>query len=236
MRESHAAQHIGRFCELDILVPDNLYAVAPRVPKIEKRSRQGLDAGIDQCFASGLFVIDDKPKMTSIVGGLCTALLQRNELVAQIDERHVIALAAKLEIEQPAIESQSRLDVTDLERDMIETDDARFGCFRHRALQHRTFASLCSSVAVGPVCAEKRQEQRERFEKLRRLVAELALRVAHRLIVGAPLELALERFRSELAVLETGVSGLYVRLAAQHRHLRVRVAEAQEWRAPGSRR
>src|ERR1700730_9248348 len=100
MRESHTAQHVRRFSKLDILVCDDLYPVAPRVSKVEKRSGQGLDGRVDQCLASGLFVIDYKSKMTSIVGGLGTALLQRNELVSQVDERHGIAFAAKLKIEQ----------------------------------------------------------------------------------------------------------------------------------------
>src|SRR5437868_10280211 len=84
------------------------------------------------------------------------------------------------------------------------------------------------SVAVGTVAPGKRQEQRERFEKLRHLVANMALGVAHGSIVGGSIELTLERFRRELAVLEPGVSGLHVRLVAQHRHLRVRIAKAQE--------
>src|ERR1700682_1497545 len=75
--------------------------------------------------------------MTSIVGGLCTAFLERNELVSQIDERHGSAFASKFKIEQPTVESQSRFDVTDLESDMIETDDTRLCCFRHGALQHQ---------------------------------------------------------------------------------------------------
>ena len=58
MRESHAAQHMRCFSELDILVPYNLYAVAPWVEKVEKRSRQGLDACVDQCLASGLLAIN----------------------------------------------------------------------------------------------------------------------------------------------------------------------------------
>src|ERR1700676_2388083 len=146
MRESHTAQHVRRFSELDILVRDDLYAVAPRVEKVEKRSGQGLDARVDQRFASGLFVIDYKPKMTSIVGGLCTALLERNELVSQIDERHRIAFASKFKIEQPTVEGQSRFDVTDLESDIIETDDTRFCCFRHRS----------SSIKPSPAFAARR--------------------------------------------------------------------------------
>src|SRR5713101_1514970 len=148
MRESHTAQHVRRFSKLDILVRDDLYPVAPRVSKVEKRSRQGLDTRVDQCFASGLFVIDYKPKMTPIVDGLCTALLERNELVSQIDERHGIAFASKFKIEQPTIESQSRFDVTDLESDMIETDDARFGCFRHRASTFKPSPALAARRTV----------------------------------------------------------------------------------------
>jgi hypothetical protein len=63
--------------------------------------------------------------MTSIVGGLCTALLERNELVSQIDERHRIAFASKFKIEQLTVESQSRFDVTDFESDMIEIHSPR---------------------------------------------------------------------------------------------------------------
>src|SRR5438309_373422 len=134
MRKSHAAQHIRRLGELNILVPDDLYAVAPRVEKVEKRSGEGLDARVAQCLASGLLVIDHKSKVTPIVGGLCTALLECEELVTQIDERHGIAFASKFEIEQAGIESQSRFDVADFESDVIEPDDARFFCFRHGAL------------------------------------------------------------------------------------------------------
>src|ERR1022692_67395 len=132
VREAHTAQHVRGFAELDILVRHDLDAVAPRIAKVEKRSGQSLDACIGQCFASGLFTIDDESKMTSIVGGLCAALLERDELVSKIDERHVIAFASNLEMKQPAIENQRRFDVTDLQRDMIETDDTRF-CFRHGA-------------------------------------------------------------------------------------------------------
>src|SRR2546423_8754747 len=106
---------------------------------------------------------------------------------------------------------------------------ARLGSLRLRIPRdlRRTHARA-RSVAVGTVGPGKRQEQRERFEKLRHLIADLALGLAHRSIVGSSIELTLERFRGELAALETGVSGLHVRLAAEHRHLRVRIAEAQE--------
>jgi hypothetical protein len=47
MRESHAAQHIWRFGELNIVVPEDLYTVAPGVEKVEKRPGQSLDACFD---------------------------------------------------------------------------------------------------------------------------------------------------------------------------------------------
>jgi len=45
MRQSHAAQDVRRLGELDIVVADNLYAIAPRVEKVEKRAGQWLDTG-----------------------------------------------------------------------------------------------------------------------------------------------------------------------------------------------
>src|SRR6267154_6561934 len=106
MRESHTAQHIRRFSKLDIFVRDDLDPVAPWVEKIEKRSGQRLDACGAQCFAGGLLIIDDESKMAPVVGRLCAASLERKELVSQIDERHRIAFASKLEIEQPTVEGQ----------------------------------------------------------------------------------------------------------------------------------
>src|SRR5205814_4316744 len=133
MRESHAAQHVRRLGELNILVADDLDAVTPRVEKIEKRSREGLDSRVGQCFAGRFLVIDHKSKVTPIVGGLHAALLERNKLVSQIDDGHRVAFASKFEFEQAGVESQSRFDVTDLESDMIEPDDARFIPLRHSA-------------------------------------------------------------------------------------------------------
>ena len=135
LRQPHAAQHVRRLGELDVVVRDDLNAVAPRIEKIEKRTWQRFDAGVGQRFADGVLVIDHKSKMAALVGGLRTALLQREELVTQIDERRSVALAAKLEVEQATVERQSLFDIADVESDMIETDGARFLCFRHRPLQ-----------------------------------------------------------------------------------------------------
>jgi len=58
--------------------------------------------------------------------------LKREELVAQIDEGRCAALAAKFELEQSTVESQSLFN---LERYMVETDCASFSFFSHGILQ-----------------------------------------------------------------------------------------------------
>jgi hypothetical protein len=72
--------------------------------------------------------------MAALVGGLSTASLQCEKLVAQIDESRSDALAPKLEFEQSTVERQSLLDITDFERYMVETNRARFSCFSHGTL------------------------------------------------------------------------------------------------------
>ena len=66
--------------------------------------------------------------MTSVVRTLATAFLERDELVAEIDESHALALASQLEIEEPTIEGQCFLDVAYLQCYVIEAHGA--GLFR----------------------------------------------------------------------------------------------------------
>ena len=64
--------------------------------------------------------------MTSLVSRLSSAFLQCQELVAQIDEGRIAALATKFEVEQSTVERQSLFDITDFERYVVETNGARF--------------------------------------------------------------------------------------------------------------
>jgi hypothetical protein len=41
------------------------------------------------------------------------------------------ALAPKREVEQSTVESQSLFDITDFQRDVVETNGASFSCFGH---------------------------------------------------------------------------------------------------------
>src|SRR5512134_2876732 len=65
MRQPHAAQHVRRLGELDVVIADDLDAVAPRIEKVEKRTWQRLDTGVGQRLADGVLVIDHKSKMTA---------------------------------------------------------------------------------------------------------------------------------------------------------------------------
>ena len=69
--------------------------------------------------------------MTAVVGGLGAALLESQELIAQVDEGRGLAPAAKLEFEQATVKRQRLIDITDFESDMVETDGARFLCMGH---------------------------------------------------------------------------------------------------------
>src|SRR5262249_6146673 len=109
--------------------------IAPGVEEIEEAAGQRLDAGCRERAANRVLVVDHEAEMAAVVGRLLTALLQRQELVAQIDEGRGLALAAQLEIEQAAGEGERLLDIADLESDMVETDGARLPCFRHGSLR-----------------------------------------------------------------------------------------------------
>src|SRR5215468_2189636 len=131
MGEPHAAQHVRRLGELNVVVADDLEAVAPGIAEIEEPARQRLDARRRQRAADRVLVIDHETEMTAIIGGLGAALLQRDELIAQIDERRGLALAAQFELEQAAVEGERLLDIADLESDVVETDGARFPWLWH---------------------------------------------------------------------------------------------------------
>ena len=110
MRQSHAAQNVRCLGELDVVVTDNLDAVAPWVEEVEKRARQELDSASASALRTAP-VVDHKSKMAALVGWLGTALLECEELVAQVHEGGSRALTPQFEIEQSAIEGESLFDI-----------------------------------------------------------------------------------------------------------------------------
>src|SRR5215469_11248 len=125
MSQAHSAQYIGGLSELDIVVADDLDAVAPGIAKIEEGPTNQRDTSGIERFAGRLLVIDDESDMTAIVGGLSSPLLQGDELVPQIDERHGVALAAQFECEETPVKRQRLFDVTDLQRYVVESNESR---------------------------------------------------------------------------------------------------------------
>src|SRR5262245_66030788 len=106
MRQPHPAQHVWRFGELDVVVADDLNPVAPWIAEIKEPPRQHLDPRVSQGFAHGFLVVHDKSEMTALIRRLPATLLQSEELIAKINERRVLALAAQFEVEQAAVERQ----------------------------------------------------------------------------------------------------------------------------------
>ena len=98
--------------------------------------------------------------MTAVVGGLGAALLEREELIAQIDKGRGFAPAAKLEIEQATVKRQRLIDITDLKSDMVETDGARFLGLGHRSLRLRPQPSYGDVTGTDQYALEPRSAGR----------------------------------------------------------------------------
>ena len=84
-----------------------------RAPAVQDR------AGLGQDRANRLFVIDDEAEMSPVVRRLRSACLKGQELIAEIDEGHGVALAAQFEVEQATVEGERLVDVADFEGDMV---------------------------------------------------------------------------------------------------------------------
>src|SRR2546430_897059 len=88
--QAHPAQDMRRLGELDVVVADDLDAVAPRVEEVQEAPRKDLDASSGQCCPYGFLVIDHQPEVTPIVTRLLAVFLKGKKLIAQIDERGVL--------------------------------------------------------------------------------------------------------------------------------------------------
>src|SRR5207302_1604647 len=107
--------------ELNVVVADDLYPIAPGIPKIQERPVERRDTGCFECFAGRFFIIDDKSEVPAIVCGLPATLLQGDELIAEVDEGHGVAPAAEFEREDAAVERQRFADISNFKRDVVET-------------------------------------------------------------------------------------------------------------------
>ena len=74
MVEPHAAQHVGCFGELNVLIINDLNAVAPWIVEVEERSFKLCEACLSKSTTSGLLIVDNRTEMTTLVGRLLAPL------------------------------------------------------------------------------------------------------------------------------------------------------------------
>src|SRR5205085_1998953 len=131
VHQSHASQHISCLGELNIVVANDLYSVAPRVPEIEELTVKWRHTSCLKGLSGCLFIIDDQAEVSTVIWGLSAALLKGNKLVAQVDESHRVTLAAQFETEESTIERQRFVNITDLNRNVVHANHARFSELSH---------------------------------------------------------------------------------------------------------
>src|SRR5829696_5669392 len=109
--EAHALEDLRRLRELDVLVGDDLDVVAPGVAN-------PIPADVGSRFPGGperpVPFVDDQPEVAMVVGRLLATFGERDELIADVDERHAPGSPPQRELEDPAVELERLLDVPDL--------------------------------------------------------------------------------------------------------------------------
>ena len=94
MGEPHSAQHGGGFGELNVLVTNDLDAVAPWIEEIKKRPGKDCYARLGKGRADGFLIVDNEDEMPTVVRALGTPLLEREKLIAKIDKGCRLTFAA----------------------------------------------------------------------------------------------------------------------------------------------
>src|SRR5206468_3282582 len=96
----------------------------PRVDEPQPARRHDLGADLLQRAPHSLLVVDDEPEVAIVVAALRARCAQREELVAQFDERHVgPSAAAELEGEDSPVPLKRLVDVADLQRDVVDANE-----------------------------------------------------------------------------------------------------------------
>lgn len=104
--------------------------VAPGIEEVEAAAGKDAGAGLLQRVAGSFEIVDDEPDVPVRVGLLGAAGRQRDELVAHVDEGHAPPPAAQREVEDLSVELERLVDVGDLHRYVVHTDQS--GALRHR--------------------------------------------------------------------------------------------------------
>jgi len=104
--------------------------VAPGIEEVEAAAGKDAGAGLFERAPGSFEIVDDEPDVPMRVGLLCPAGRQRDELIPHVDEGHAPAAAAQREIEDPSVEVERGVDVVDLHRYVVHTDQS--SARRHR--------------------------------------------------------------------------------------------------------
>jgi hypothetical protein len=71
-------------------------------------------------------VVDDEPEVPSSIARLAASCCKRDELVSHVDEGHRRAgPTSQLELEVASVPGERFVDVTDLERNVVDPNEAR---------------------------------------------------------------------------------------------------------------
>src|SRR5215472_11218802 len=97
--------------------------------------------------------------MATIVSGLPATLLKCNKLIAQVDEGHGVTLAAQLEFEETTVERQRLVNISYLQRNMIEAYNARPCEVSHQSPPLEIKWVTLSQVASGCISESLRGSQ-----------------------------------------------------------------------------
>jgi RNA polymerase sigma factor (sigma-70 family) len=174
--QPHPRQDPVGLRELDVAVVDDLEVVAPGIEEVVVAEQ--LRAGVAGRGQRRLAVVDDEPDVARPVGGLRPARGERDELVAQVDERHrATVAAAEREFEDPAVERERLVQVADLDRDVVDAD-----CAGHR--NQRSPAGVYAAVVGRPLderelVARAQRGDADAYEELVRAYQGIAFRTAY---------------------------------------------------------
>ena len=104
-REAQRLQHLRRLQELDLVVLHDLHAIAERIAEVEPGPRQQVDPLGGEHASRALLVVDDEPEVPILAGA---GREQRDELIAEVEERAAVRALHAPELEQPAVERDAR--------------------------------------------------------------------------------------------------------------------------------
>jgi hypothetical protein len=113
--------------------------VPPGVAEVQAPPREDLGAGLLEQAADLVAVVHDQAEVAALVGRLAPSLLEGDELVAHVHERHPRRPPAQGQVEDPAVEGERLVDVADLERHVVDAHQA--GALGHGASQLSASAS-----------------------------------------------------------------------------------------------